>query len=741
MTLILPPLRPRVWIDGSQRTDAVVRSIVKSAGLSAGQAEIEFPAFNYATDSLEHGSIVVIDDGGVNVLFRGFISSERGASFGSVVANCLDFREHLNDCSTLVDFNVKNERTHELDNPAAANVIAAALAAGYQNGQVALYGENAILLEFDLDSFPTCWGKEQCWRGTPIGSALEQLLKSISKSLSLRVVHGSETSTVSCFDLSVGTDPVTVRSPQSPNYSISNQPGGAATAGRISKSLDTADTISHVYGEGDKLVLERPFRLVPLWDEENTDFISQTLAHWQLYTEGEREGAPNKYFSWDRAAVCAAFKVPRIDDIWSLDGGTTWQGQYNRQVPLLDRCVQRWTPGSTDENDALKPFLICKLQGVDRTDIWTTGFEINDSFTVTSEHPIAERLDTVTAMANDGHFVSLASGKSVYASPSTDFISACPDIGDGGKFWLYFGEIGQAYPVDSVGSNEVTVVGDLTGFGATSGTGVAKGAEFMVLTDAMVLAHGTAGVGGASGSYTILDTEHLPEHFLGATLALGAYDAADLHPTASPLTDTTYVHHRVTKASRLDNGHIVLIIEDAASLSGVSASWKLLPHKFEKFRPYEWVELVCAYESVRRLNWTSPLLTDTNVRLIAYAANQDYRWEATNGTWKLTYVDGKPGFKPDLDEDDQPVWTDVVNDLTSPRAELPMSLADWALSEHQGRQYAKIEYQVEFPAMAADAEIGDRLVLNTDDTGASAVEIRHDFTGAGRTEVVYRNRM
>lgn len=774
---MLPPVRPRVEIQGVRRTDISVMRISLACGASAGTAELECPDYPFAEDVLLDNDLVVISVEPYGVIFRGFISSSNPDSTGRVSFTALDYSEKLNDGFALRDYRYKDEVAKVRTNVCSVRFAAENMYRDYVLWQESLY-TSPVLLSLDAESFPNVWTDELNVYGTPHGSAFAELLEKYSKSWTTTVEHTDAASYLRALDLTQGLRTVSLATATDPALGIADQPGGFASVRLANESIDLSQTYSHIYAEGAKAIIERSVALdVKGWVNQDPVDELFTINNYDLYSKREAKDYPNPNYDPRACKVYCSFPLPKVNDSWWYDfdvlkygsayspppDGVYTYGQRERYakwesdlVQEIPNTVEAVDPspfptdpteaGVTPEPNKYKPFIIAyRLDAPTDPLIITEGFSIDtERYAVTSDEPLVEDVRVINGISQYGSFTSYDSGtgRSVYSDLQYDFtvqllaqgftlanyataLNAYP--WQQGKFYLYFGEVLWAYPVISWTDKTITVQGDLTGFGVAKADGSkAQGGDWQLISTFPRLAVGGSGAGYANGIYATGEVGIVPGQFTGKHLVLGDYTSVggEVVCAGNPVVNTTgYTDYRIIG----NDANGVIQIDAGTSLLGKSAGWQIVDDKISFKYPYTAIYLNAAYESMMPLSWKSAKLNSENLNRIAYVKDDDKKWMIQYNNWQIVWSVALNRWTASYHEG----WTDSKKHITE--------LENWGLTQHLGEYSARHEITCELPFFEM-IRIGDRLILNGEDTGLCATRVDLDFSSAS-TSATFANRL
>lgn len=724
---ILDPIIVKTYINGVRYPNCNINRLCSSIGIRPSELEGELPYsdFNF---TLEDNDLVEVEIEPYGFLFRGYIVDHSCTQTKNLRFYAIDYREKLNDANAEINYNYTDKVTKKIENIATVKEAIEDLYIQYLNTQNYLYGDSAFILTLDNTTLPDDYAKEQIIEGQPMGGAISSILGDYDKKWTFRVIHDESDSILQIFPLDVGYNVINLVYATDPNLHISQQPNGFANLKKVLWDVSTQDTISHIHGVGSNLLLETKFTLSKGWDntltsEEEADIIN----NWHLYTKQNLiDGSVNQYYNDTYKQVFTRWIIPIINDTWinplSDPENQTYLGLANRQVPIEHKCIQ-----TKDDGSEVKPFLVYKK--LDDTNIYFQdhGFTITDNQYIEMTTPFVEDVKCEVVHGDDGKFISYNSTDhtSIYHSDLSDFTAKGNLIDTTNPSYIKFGDWQQEYKILGIpNSHELRIQGDLSGYGIVDGQGkTAAGNHFQViLKRSPIIDCGTQGSGGSIGKYTTGRTTYRENEFVGKYLVLGEFNVNtdSWEPKYNLLGShkDEYKYHRII--GNTSTG--IISISDKTNLTGVSAFWKIVAPKTEFKRPYEWVVLNTAFESLRKLEYFSDDLNELNVKKMVTVKNTDYKWNAQYNNY-VFYVDeqdnNKLKVKLNLDGQSQPVWVDTLNQ--SEELEL------WADNEKSGELDAKNIIEGELPFFDLNIRVGDKLFLNGNDTGCSFVRLDYDF--------------
>jgi hypothetical protein len=765
-----------IWIGGRRRPDAVVETFDLSAGAEAGTAEIEIrssrrvqlPYDLYDAALCYENDLVEIRVQPSGVLWRGTITGRKsGVGKLSYLATCL--LEKLNTTYWPHEYNFKNElenRSNDLigvrEYAYTARQIAADASLIYATWR-GLTMPDDPLIEFALDTFPAVYTRETNIEGQGLLEGLKQVLEDLDQRWRIGIVHEPERSIVHAFLLGQTARTRTFRRGQDPDEPFYRQPGGQANAAEVSRKVDVSQTVSHVYAEGARRIVESAILLSPNWDEVADDFTppeGRTLTEyvtvsernlvindWEKYTRETLDGKLD-----DNEHTAAKVKNPnyrrkyeRVGTDWSIPK-TLDYFYYNddpesyayvlgeeRQAKIEGECVQLHPDGKP-----LDPFIVYKR--VDSETLYATfdGFTVRDSKTVEFSKPFVDRVNAMLGKGKcgTGGTYNAESKQSTYtiADAGVDLTDLISDADITAGAWLVLGQYVTCYKLVSRTSTIMTVKGNTSGAGGTETDGSYKtGAQWLVTTVDPVVAHGTSGTGAAQGVYRFTPSAATPDNeYADDVLVLGAHEDADQIWTAEP----SVIEHFSIVQSLTDSGTglIALSTDANKSLAASGANWMILRVKTETCRPYERVWLNTAWESIQRLAWASgdiaPLLK--NKRRVT-RREEDYQWRTQYYNFQLVKreTEGEEDIH-DIVFNPGTIEYDPEAPPNGTRKDLA-ALQLWAEQQLAGANQANAEYDVTIVPIDWGMKIGDMLTDTNLPSGTTVTGISYDLPNNAMT--------
>lgn len=389
--------RQTIEINGVERPDARVDSLVQSSGIQAAALRLWFPHAgrgSYPARDLDKVSVWLDKHLDPRPKFVGRIMGNAEVSFGArerpvVAFNAVDLRHFLSDAYCSVDYNVPNRLDGELHKRYTSRQIVVDLYKQYKAHQATISGRtSADILGLELSRFPDQPMGEFAVRGEPHGVALQRLVELLGDGdyrLYIRYQANGQ-ATLSCYKRGQGHQQFAVVGTDV-TAGAASQPFGAATVGAGQTSSNSAKVVNEVVVESRAWMRETALPLGPLFDVSKLDTIANKLLAAQ---EPPGPNVENASYDPQAAEFGRAWEIPPQVD---ADG-------VERRLEVLPELLQANDEDPYWTERPRGPALIYRFSDEDDWIVLQSGFSIQNHRRVETEFPLirvlgAEESETI----------------------------------------------------------------------------------------------------------------------------------------------------------------------------------------------------------------------------------------------------------------------------------------------------------------------------------------------------------
>lgn len=672
---VLPKIDAQVFLGGVRRTDCYALTSDTSG------ATIIFPAANYDSNMTLENTLVEIKVPPYGLIFRGYITRRGVAATGGVAYFAMDYLtkfqdQHFVDNYRFLDSvdgtTIKNNLTiREIAN------VGYSLYLEWQSDTT----PNDFLLSIDLQSFPLIFPDlgTATLRGSNLLEGLDSLLKQIDFRYAIKVTHYETRSVVSAYILGSGNKRKIVRGTD-PSLPAGSQPHGPANVLSVNRNVNSANTISHIYAEGDNRKVEKSFDLTENYPTGNQ---SEILNNYDKYTNEE---SPSYLQINER--VARYYSLPTIVD----------HNDTSARVLLESTLVQTW------QGFEEKPFIVYQKVGDATYYVQRDGFSISNNQEVIFDEPFCDSLNHVMFEGNQIDSYDYNSGDNTTDVEISDSdLPAVEDINaaiSADSLWMFFGEKMAYYQVTGYSEDsEFTIQGRIdSGYEVTS---------YMLVTEKFVPLDADEGEGAINGRYAIDpgdDDTIFTDEYAGFYLVLGSKDGSGNYEVN--IEDIEYYRIRANTAA-------YLYLDTTETVVGASSEYSIVNPRFDTKQPFTFIALNAAYRSSEKLQSTVVAPTVLANKRIVYKSNTNFIWTSQVNNFQIDPAGNGNTATAHVGS------SDTINNTAA--------LEVWAAYLLAGINNYEISYDVALPTFQVDINVGDQLVDNEFDAGVTVTSRSIDY--------------
>lgn len=742
----LEPLKVDVWIAGTRRTDAYCTEFTTSDNKSFGSASIWFPKAQYDSEMCLENDLVEVKIAPYGTVWRGYIVGRDSNISDTLVYTACDLLAKLDDTFFWQhEYNYTDEVSKEKKYPYTCRQIANdayGLYLAWKTGTC----DDDFLLSIDLESFPETVPNETKIIGQPLLQGLQSILETLDYRYRIKVEHSDYGSTIKAYILGAGTQK-NVNRGSDPDSSYMYQESGPAIVFDINKTVSANNALTHVEAFGENRIIETALTLTQSWNlvpdnfspptgKSIKDYVTfseqnQVINAWEKYTKEQidikaadkfntKATNPNYRKKFER--VCTHYSIPLVNDVWTYNdtANTTSFGEASKRVKIESELVQTFGDESIDH------FLVYKRLNDPKLYVKLDGFSVKDNREVVFSQPFVDSYSTVLCKGSKGQYKegswSASNCTSTYTiADNANLMSSITEtnLHSNSSSWLVLGETQSVYEIKARTSNTFSVIGNTEGAGVKNDKGeVQKGNYWYVLNQPVIYASGQAGVGKKEGKYQITSnsSEELNNKYSGMWLILGDYDFEKLGFKTAPKDLKTF---RIASSS----DKYLTIDNPSTDLTGAPSKWVIVYPQVEKKRPFEWIALNTSYKSGQRLCWFSgdgsiQPISPLRTQRVVYKENNDFKWTTEKNNYRLVKS------STDGEEDKYSV---IYNPSKIDKKKDFSNLAAWAINQINGANAYEINYSITLRPMDFNIQVGDRILDNQIDSGATVTSIKYDL--------------
>lgn len=417
-------------IDGVLRTDAVPLRITRAAGYEGGRADVHFPATIYPALPVPRGALCEIwIDPQIwpRPAFRGRALGRPRQTLSSregVTQQFVDSAAALNDRDAPAGYNEPDDVTGEpIERMGARSIARELFDMAYAQAQT-----NGVEIPIvSLSDFPSHYAGKQDLSGVPIGTALEQLGRSMILGGRSRgfVRYGISWDTWETF--LVGEGPVLwLTMATDTDATPANQPWGYPAIEEIDIVEPSQEPVNRTLMYGARRRVQATLTLERAWDDSIED---QVLRNWDRYTRQRLDsGAPNPDYIEGAEYVGRRWAIPPVEMTHPRTG------EAMTRTPKIAGTLfdQFQDVGPNDDEAKQAPKMAHTTWTSDGTEkITHTGFNVQSNKWVTFQKPRVKRAWDEETNEPTYELPSLVRLTCVYE----DYYRPSVDTGKLGDYW------------------------------------------------------------------------------------------------------------------------------------------------------------------------------------------------------------------------------------------------------------------------------------------------------------------
>jgi len=393
-----------VYIGGQFRPDAVVREVRQTSGFAADEATIEFPLATFPSCIAPAGAQVTIfinrwiDN---KPKFRGFVTTPINDQADDEDEDCFivakDERVRLNNKVCRFNFNEAVDvprMGEEVFEEGFENLKSKAIANEMMNEYTAWQSTQGLpYLTLDYSRFPNVRMREFKVKGTPIGTALERLLRDSTDAASrlrMRLIYtGGSHDMLRPFEIGSSESnrnlSYNIIFPTHTHLLYSQQPFGFPMVEGVKRVVHYDKTVNSVTAQGGRHVVQDVLTLTESWDQSlEIDVLSNEYVK---FTTKEIKGQTNPNYNPQAEWVGRRYLIPTI---------TVKHPRTGKDIDVQPKLLERILDVDPEEPTAkAAPFCLLVYLGMEEdlnAQMRYNGFTIEDGRFILFDRPITNQV-------------------------------------------------------------------------------------------------------------------------------------------------------------------------------------------------------------------------------------------------------------------------------------------------------------------------------------------------------------
>lgn len=382
------PIRNRIFINGTRRSDAKVISVVLTTSLTnPSRAEITLPYDKFGKNPLNRLIPVRIEldvlRSGSRIHFAGVVNrriADRTPRSSHVTYECIGNEYLINAVTALRNYNDARELYGQEEVLSAGGIVQLLL--GHVNS------ETSRNFQVNLGSLSTAYAGFWGLRGVSTAEALESLAPVSARGERARWSKTYINNTDVRLEIFYSGRGRRRRLnwPIVPTRKWNAQPTGQPNVNAITEIKERTEFANRLLVDGEERIFQTALTCSPAWD---ASIQADVLEAWNLYTDPElSEGVPNDYYNPLAERVGRLYSIPKVT-LWADSTGNA-PGESNSTMGMRARLEPRLVQEDVVVSSVKFPhgaFLVYKYTGDAEYTVKTDGFSIDNGEFVTLAKP------------------------------------------------------------------------------------------------------------------------------------------------------------------------------------------------------------------------------------------------------------------------------------------------------------------------------------------------------------------